>query len=318
MRYLFATTNKAKIRRYGTKLIEKGIELLTLDDLNIDVDIDENGNNPIENAIIKATTYNKISDMVTIAMDDGLFLYNVPDEVQPGTHVRRVNGKRLDDKEEPKTIPGGTPGYLTPEFFYESVYYMEDEELRTQDYFAIGATIFFLKYGKNMLNYRTFLKEIKDDNKIELNKAKEEKRKKKLEKEKAKYKSIENELTGDILVYLLDNAIDYIKKQKYQDKNFDEFLCGLIQFKPKYRNNFEKIIRNKWLNKNLEEIKKIEKIYTIDESNLLLELQKSDFIINNVKRYRKEFDKLNETYDKQYINNKKGKFKFRKKIKNKI
>lgn len=99
MRCLFATTNKAKIRRYGTKLIEKGIELLTLDDLNIDVDIDENGNNPVENAIIKATTYNKISDMVTIAMDDGLFLYNVPDEVQPGTHVRRVNGKRLDDKE---------------------------------------------------------------------------------------------------------------------------------------------------------------------------------------------------------------------------
>ena len=99
MKYLFATTNKAKIRRYGTRLIENGIEILTLDDLNIDVDINENGNNPIENAIIKATAYNKMSNMVTIAMDDGLFLYNVPDEVQPGTHVRRVNGKRLDDKE---------------------------------------------------------------------------------------------------------------------------------------------------------------------------------------------------------------------------
>ena len=99
MKYLFATTNKAKIRRYGTRLIENGIEILTLDDLNIDVDINENGNNPIENAIIKATSYNKMSNMVTIAMDDGLFLYNVPDEVQPGTHVRRVNGKRLDDKE---------------------------------------------------------------------------------------------------------------------------------------------------------------------------------------------------------------------------
>ena len=226
--------------------------------------------------------------------------------------------KRLDDKEEPKTIPGGTPGYLTPEFFYESVYYMEDEELRTQDYFAIGATIFFLKYGKNMLNYRTFLKEIKDDNKIELNKAKEEKRKKKLEKEKAKYKSIENELTGDILVYLLDNAINYIKKQKYQDKNFDEFLCSLIQFKPKDRINFEKIMRNKWLNKNLKEIEKIEKVGAGDESNLLLELQKSDFIYNNAKHYRIEFDKLNEVSDKQYINNKKGKFKFGKKNKNKI
>lgn len=99
MKYLFATTNKAKIRRYGTKLIEKRIELLTLEDLNIDIDINENGNNPIENAIIKATAYNKISNTPTIAMDEGLFLYNVPDELQPGTHVRRVKGKRLNDKE---------------------------------------------------------------------------------------------------------------------------------------------------------------------------------------------------------------------------
>ena len=99
MKYLLATTNKAKIRRYGTKLIEKGIDIVTLDDLNIDIDVDENGNNPIENAIIKATTYNKITNVATIAMDDGLFLNNVPDEMQPGTHVRRVNGKRLNDKE---------------------------------------------------------------------------------------------------------------------------------------------------------------------------------------------------------------------------
>lgn len=99
MKYLFATTNKAKVRRYGAKLIEKGIEIVTLNDLNIDIDVEESGKNPIENAIIKASTYNKMSNLVTIAMDDGLFLENVPDEFQPGTHVRRVNGRRLNDKE---------------------------------------------------------------------------------------------------------------------------------------------------------------------------------------------------------------------------
>ena len=99
MKYLFATTNKAKIKRYGTMLKEKGIEILTLEDFNLEVDVDESGNNPIENAIIKATEYNKISNMITIAMDDGLFLNNVPDDMQPGTHVRRVNGKRLNDNE---------------------------------------------------------------------------------------------------------------------------------------------------------------------------------------------------------------------------
>lgn len=99
MKYLFATKNKAKIKRYAEKLTEKGIEIITLDDLNIDVDIEENGKTPTENAIIKATAYNKISNIATIAMDDGLFLYNVPEEIQPGTHVRRVNGKRLNDEE---------------------------------------------------------------------------------------------------------------------------------------------------------------------------------------------------------------------------
>ena len=99
MKYLFATTNKAKIRRFGDRLKAQGIELVTLNDLNIDVDVDETGNNPIENAIIKAKAYNKISNLTTIAIDDGLFLNNVPDEIQPGTHVRRVNGKRLNDNE---------------------------------------------------------------------------------------------------------------------------------------------------------------------------------------------------------------------------
>ena len=99
MKYLFAKKNKAKIRRYATKLIENGIEILTLDELNITSDVDETGNNPMENAIIKATAYNKLSNVPTIAMDDGLYLDNVPNEIQPGTHIRRINGKRLNDGE---------------------------------------------------------------------------------------------------------------------------------------------------------------------------------------------------------------------------
>lgn len=99
MKYLLATTNKAKIRYYGTKLKEHGIEIVTLEDLNIDCDIDETGKNPIENAVIKASAYSKLSGMPTIALDEGLFLEGVPDNIQPGTHVRRINGKRLNDVE---------------------------------------------------------------------------------------------------------------------------------------------------------------------------------------------------------------------------
>lgn len=99
MKYLLATTNKAKIRYYGTKLKEKGLDIVTLNDLNIEIDVDETGKNPIENAVIKATEYNKLSNIPTIALDERLFLDGVPDEIQPGTHVRRVNGRRLDDNE---------------------------------------------------------------------------------------------------------------------------------------------------------------------------------------------------------------------------
>lgn len=99
MKYLLATTNKAKIRYYGTKLKEKGLDIVTLNDLNIEIDVDETGKNPIENAVIKATEYNRLSNIPTIALDEGLFLDGVPDEIQPGTHVRRVNGRRLDDNE---------------------------------------------------------------------------------------------------------------------------------------------------------------------------------------------------------------------------
>lgn len=99
MKILFATTNKAKVRYYANKLKEKGIDIVTLSDLDISIDVEEDGLNPMENAVIKAKAYAKISGLPTIALDDGLFLENVPKEVQPGTNVRRVNGKRLDDQE---------------------------------------------------------------------------------------------------------------------------------------------------------------------------------------------------------------------------
>ncbi len=99
MAYLLATTNKAKIRYYGSRLKERGIEIVTLNEIGIACEVDETGRDPVENAVIKAEAYNKRSGMPTIALDDGLFLDGVPDGIQPGTHVRRANGKRLNDAE---------------------------------------------------------------------------------------------------------------------------------------------------------------------------------------------------------------------------
>ena len=99
MKVLFATTNPAKLRKYKEALEEKGIELITIKDLDFKLDIDENGKNAIENAYIKAKAYYDATKIVTIGMDNNLFIEELPDEKQPGTHVRRINGKELNDNE---------------------------------------------------------------------------------------------------------------------------------------------------------------------------------------------------------------------------
>ena len=99
MKVLFATTNPAKVRKNKKALEEKGIELITIKDLDFKLDIDENGKNAIENAYIKAKEYYDATKMVTIGMDDNLLIEELPDEKQPGTHVRRINGKELNDNE---------------------------------------------------------------------------------------------------------------------------------------------------------------------------------------------------------------------------
>ena len=79
---LFATGNESKVNRFKEKLLERGILLKSLKDININLEVEENGKTAIENAEIKAKAY-----------------YDIPEDKQPGVFVRRVNGKRLNDKE---------------------------------------------------------------------------------------------------------------------------------------------------------------------------------------------------------------------------
>lgn len=98
-RVLFATGNAAKVKRFKDKLSDKGIELLSLKDLDISLSVEENGTSAIENALIKARACLDLVDMPVMAMDDSLYLEGVPEELQPGLFVRRVNGKSLTDEE---------------------------------------------------------------------------------------------------------------------------------------------------------------------------------------------------------------------------
>jgi len=99
MKLLFATKNPAKIKFYAKELEKEGYEIVTIKDLEREVEIIENGINAIENAKIKAEAYFKVTGITTIGIDDNLFIEGLPDEVQPKTHVRRVNGQELTDDE---------------------------------------------------------------------------------------------------------------------------------------------------------------------------------------------------------------------------
>ena len=103
---LFATGNETKAKRFSKGLQEKGIEVITLKDINTEIEVEENGKDAIENAVLKAKAYSKVVDIPVFAMDDNLYLENVPEENQPGMYVRRVNGKRLNDEEDSYLLKG--------------------------------------------------------------------------------------------------------------------------------------------------------------------------------------------------------------------
>lgn len=99
MEVLFATTNPAKVKKFADALEKNGIKLLTINDLKIDIHVDECGKDALENAYIKAKSYYDIAKIPTIGMDNNLFIEDIPEGKQPGTHVRRINGKELSDDE---------------------------------------------------------------------------------------------------------------------------------------------------------------------------------------------------------------------------
>ena len=96
---LFATGNASKVARFKEKLLKRGIILNSLKDIDIHIDVEENGLTAIENATIKAKAYYEATKITTMAMDDTMYIEDIPEDKQPGVFVRRVNGKRLNDEE---------------------------------------------------------------------------------------------------------------------------------------------------------------------------------------------------------------------------
>src|SRR6266498_5395000 len=95
---LIATNNKGKIKELQELLKDTGIELTTPAQINLELDIVEDGNTYAENASKKAVAFAQASGLVSLADDSGLEVDAL--NGAPGLYSARygsTNGEKLSD-----------------------------------------------------------------------------------------------------------------------------------------------------------------------------------------------------------------------------
>ena len=99
MKLLYGTSNMGKLENMRRRVKGLNIQIVSLNDIDIAIDIEEGGKDPLENAEIKARAYYKLSGIPTFSCDSGLYIDGLEDKDQPGVYVRRIEGKYLNDEE---------------------------------------------------------------------------------------------------------------------------------------------------------------------------------------------------------------------------
>ncbi len=99
-RILYGTGNPAKLAAMRSRLAQLPIEIIGLKDIDMALpQIEEDGSTPLENAQKKATGYYNALHIPVFSCDSGLYIDGIPEELQPGVHVRTINGKYCSDDE---------------------------------------------------------------------------------------------------------------------------------------------------------------------------------------------------------------------------
>ena len=98
MEFLYGTGNPAKLASMRHMLRDLPVTIVGLRDVPADLpEVEENGNDPLENARIKALAYHAAWGRPVFSCDSGMYIDGLEDEKQPGVRVRTVGGHRLDD-----------------------------------------------------------------------------------------------------------------------------------------------------------------------------------------------------------------------------
>lgn len=90
-RIVFATSNEGKMKEVREILSELGMEVLSLKDAGIEIDIEENGTTFEENALIKVNAIRELVDCIVLADDSGLEVDYLNKE--PGIYSARYMGE---------------------------------------------------------------------------------------------------------------------------------------------------------------------------------------------------------------------------------
>lgn len=98
MKVIAATKNKGKIREMEEILSELGIEIVSQQDMGIDVDVEETGDTFEKNALIKARAVAMISDSPVLADDSGIFVDALGGA--PGVYSARYAGDNATDEDK--------------------------------------------------------------------------------------------------------------------------------------------------------------------------------------------------------------------------
>lgn len=88
---IFATGNKDKIKEIQQILADLNVEVITMKDAGISIDIEENGTTYEENALIKARAVSVYTDCIVMADDSGLEIDYL--NCEPGIYSARYMGE---------------------------------------------------------------------------------------------------------------------------------------------------------------------------------------------------------------------------------
>lgn len=102
---LIATNNKGKVEELQALLKDTGMELMTPSQINLDLEVIEDGSTYAENATKKAIAFSQASGLISLADDSGLEIDAL--DGAPGLYSARygsTNGEKLSDAERRKYL----------------------------------------------------------------------------------------------------------------------------------------------------------------------------------------------------------------------